>query len=135
MIRETHFVFSHHPFAVDLASAYQLYEIKPDDQFRWVAVRAVWYRRKERITYACTGYLHDLVPVDQDVSNVPAFLIQHTDGRYGGACEGRWDGTRYWGAQEPDVMETHLTLLRLMVDNFPVIPDGYDGWWTFRRVK
>jgi hypothetical protein len=59
------------------------------------------------------------------------FLTQHTDGRYGGDCEGRWDGERYWGAQEPAVIEQHLALLRPMLANYPNIPDGYDGWWRF----
>lgn len=50
---------------------------------------------------------------------------------YGGSCEGRWDGQRYWGAQEPDVMAQHLDLLRPMIVNYPEIPAGYDGWWRF----
>jgi hypothetical protein len=28
-------------------------------------------------------------------------------------------------------MKQHLAVLRPMLENCPVIPDGYDGWWRF----
>lgn len=35
------------------------------------------------------------------------------------------------GAQQPDVTEEHLALLRPMLANYPAVPDGYSGWWRF----
>ncbi|WP_280320112.1 hypothetical protein [Nocardia wallacei] len=117
---------SHRLYAVDL---YGLWE-KWDDHFR---LGAVWYRRRRGVTVACIGELWDSQrPGPRDAIE---FLERHTDGRYGGDCLGRWDGERYWGAQEPEVMAEHLAILRPMVDSYPTIPAGYDGWWTFQAPK
>jgi hypothetical protein len=94
-------------------------------------IRAVWFRRKDRTTGACVGTLWNLFrPAPPDVA---AFLAGSTDGRYGGRCEGRWDGTRYWGAQEPGIMDHHLRLLRPMLDSYPEIPAGFDGWYVYEK--
>jgi hypothetical protein len=72
-----------------------------------------------------------------DLNDPRSVLSADLDGRYGGDCHGRWDGTRYWGAQEPDVIAEHLTVLRPMLDGYaenpkdPPLPAGFDGWWTF----
>jgi len=94
-------------------------------------IRAVWFRRKDRVTGACVGSLWNLFrPAPADVAD---FLARSTDGRYGGVCEGRWDGTRYWGAQEPGIIEHHLRLLRPMLEIYPEIPPGFDGWYVYER--
>jgi hypothetical protein len=83
------------------------------------------------MTAACIGTLWDYArPATADVVD---FLASTTDGRYGGACEGRWDGTRYWGAQEPGIIEYHLRLLRPMLASYPEIPIGFDGWYVYER--
>lgn len=122
MRRESRFVLSHRPYAVDLSGLHV-------DGMR-ARLGAVWYRRRQRVTVACIGYLWDYQ--DATPRTAAEFLARHVDGRYGGTCEGRWDGSRYWGAQEPDVIAQHLQILRPMLDAFPDVPDGYDGWWTFR---
>jgi hypothetical protein len=81
------------------------------------------------VTVACIGTLWDRQP--ERPADAVEFLECHDDGRHGGDCEGRWDGERYWGAQEPGVIERHLDLLRPMLANYPNIPAGYDGWWRF----
>ncbi|WP_030975190.1 hypothetical protein [Streptomyces sp. NRRL S-1824] len=120
MIREDRFLISRRPYAIDLASLI-------DGPVS--AVTAVWFRRKQGATVACIGNLWDTQrPTPKDVAE---FLARHTDGRYGGTCEGRWDGEHYWGAQKPDTIAEHLELLRPMLANYPAIPAGYDGWWRF----
>lgn len=119
-------------YAVDLAGfrVGHPYPASPGEAV-WCSVPAVWFRRKNRLTAACVGYLHDLqreAPTD-----VGEFLARYQDGRYGGVCEGRWDGTRYWGAQEPEVIEAHLQLLRPMLMAYPEVPVSYDGWWVFEH--
>ena len=113
-------------YAVDLGS------LRPDRG--WWKADAVWFRRKDGITAACIGYLHDLQePAPADAAE---FLRRYTDGRNGGQCEGRWDGEGYWGAYEaPEVMAEHLALLRPMLDTYPAIPTGYDGWWKFEGAR
>jgi len=123
MIRDAKFLMSKRLYAVapdSLTLAAKTYH---------VSVRAVWFRRKNGVTAACIGQLWDFqrpAPVD-----AAEFLRRHDDGRYGGHCEGRWDGTRYWGAQEPEVVEQHLALLRPMLAAYPAAPPGFDGWWRF----
>lgn len=142
MIREDDFVMSHKQYAADLSSlnvasrtSYQ------GREYFHGTIRAVWFRRRRRsgygpvVTAVCLGTLWD--SQDTRPADGRAFLERHDDGRYGGDCEGRWDGDRYWGAQEPDVMAEHLDLLKPMLASYeqdpknPALPDGYDGWWRF----
>ena len=103
----------------------------PGSEYQHATVRAVWFRRKERVTAACVGYLRDYMRLP--IPDVADFLARSTDGRYGGVCEGRWDGTRYWGAQEPETIEAHLELLRPMLEWYPDLPDGFDGWYVYEH--
>lgn len=133
MIRETRFVLSHAPYAVALPSfRVEPYDILRDAAMSRIELPAVWYRRKAKTTYACTGYLWSIVRTENAPSDVAEFLAGFTDGRYGGVCEGRWDGKRYWGAQEPKVIDAHLALLTQMLADYPAVPVDYDGWWTFK---
>ncbi|MEU1663620.1 hypothetical protein ABZ547_08390 [Streptomyces sparsogenes] len=135
MIREDRFLISRRPYAVDLSSL-KVGEPTESGHY-WAMVNAVWFRRHSRghgdarriVTVACTGTLRNLQgskPVD-----ARAFLAAYTDGRYGGDCQGRWDGENYWGAQKPEVIEQHLELLRPMLERYPAAPAGWDGWWRF----
>jgi len=122
-------------YAVDLGSLV----LEPSTSgLTHATLRAVWFRRKDRVTAACVGTLWDyLRPIPADPSefltDVADFLARSTDGRYGGRCEGRWDGTRYWGAQEPEIIEAHLRLLRPMLETYPEVPAGFDGWYVYER--
>jgi hypothetical protein len=133
--REDRFLISRKPYAVDLDSLTiaHTYERWDGNLVYRAHVSAVWYRRRKGLTYACIGTLWD--HQDAEPTDAHTFLSAHDDGRYGGACEGRWDGTRYWGAQEPDVMAAHMEILRPMLDSYPVIPTGFDGWWTFQPPR
>lgn len=122
MRREDRFLMSRRPYAVDLGSL-------SVSEHGHSGLAAVWYRRRQGVTYACIGELRTyLRPAPTTAAE---FLARHDDGRYGGDCFGRWDGSRYWGAQAPAVMEAHLAVLRPMLDGFPTVMPGYDGWWTF----
>lgn len=134
MRRETRFLISRKPFAIDLNTITGEQHPRGDRFAFSGSVNALWFRRQSGITRACLGSLklwaHYLTaPLDLDDPH--AVLSADLDGRYGGDCEGRWDGERYWGAQEPDVIEEHLALLRPMLNHFPNVPPGHDGWWTF----
>lgn len=121
MIHDDRFLISRRLYAVDLNSLCVTEHM--------VTLGAVWFRRRNGATVACIGHLWDIQhPAPADAAE---FLQRHDDGRYGGTCEGRWDGERYWGAQEPAVMEQHLNLLRPMLTNYPTIPASHDGWWRF----
>ncbi|MGW7658499.1 hypothetical protein ACWGJ7_42635, partial [Streptomyces tendae] len=121
MIREDKFLISRRPYAVDLSSLRRL-EREPDKTWAWYMVNAVWFRGRKTEPVACIGTLRTIIG-DPAPADARAFLERYTDGRYGGDCEGRWDGENYWGAQKPEVMEQHLALLRPTLASYPVIPD------------
>jgi hypothetical protein len=134
--REDKFVLSHHPYAVDMTSLRTKTNTRGDGTFYyWGRINAVWFRRRRSascgplVTVACIGHLWDYQ--DAEPTTAAKFLAQHDDGRYGGNCEGRWDGARYWGSQDPDEITQHLELLRPMVENYPACPDSHEGWWKF----
>ena len=124
MIRQDRFLIGRTSYAVDPGSLAVV-----QDNSAYCTARAVWFRRRYGVTAACIGKLWDYQ--DPAPADMESFLRRHDDGRYGGECEGRWDGHRYWGAQEPEVMLSHLTVLKPMLKAYPAIPPGFDGWWRF----
>jgi hypothetical protein len=136
MIKEDAFRISHKGYAFDLSSvAGEQHE--RDGKFSYTGfAHAVWYRRKGRNLRACLGTVmlwSHYLPEALDLSDPRAVLSADLDGRYGGDCQGRWNGEGYWGAENPDVMAAHLAVLRPMFNDYPIIPDGYDGWWRFTK--
>lgn len=130
MHRTEAFKFSKRPYAVDPATFTVETHTSIQGTHSWCwEVTAVWFRRRRRTTVACIGRLWGRQTVD--CGGWEGFLTEHTDGRYGGDCWGRWDGINYWGTQNLAVMQEHLKILRPMLDQFPAVPPGFDGWWTF----
>jgi hypothetical protein len=123
MRRVEKFVQSHGPYAVDLSSLRV--------QGRYAEVDAVWFRRRRGTLVACIGHLWD----HQDPpTTVAEFLARHDDGRHGGTTAARWDGSGYWSNGASLLLqEAHLVILRPMLENYPAVPPGYDGWYTFRK--
>ncbi len=138
MKRETKFLISRKPFAIDLTTV--TLEASEHHDAYWLSgsCRAVWYRRKNGTTYACLGTLRlwaHRLREQPDVSTPEAMLSNDLDSRYGGDPDGRWDGTGYWCSEIPDVQQQHLAVLRPMLTDYPSAPDGYDGWWTFQPAR
>lgn len=133
MHREDKFLISRKPYAVDLGS-FRRTERAPDKTWAWYTVNAVWFRGRKTKPVACIGDLHTIID-DPAPADATEFLERYTDGRYGGDCHGRWDGTGYWGAEDLDTQAQHLAILRPMLANYPALPDGYDGWWTFQEPR
>lgn len=136
MIREPGFLISRKPYAVDLTSLTGSRRDTPNGRNPYSydgRIGAVWFRRRKGVTVACIGTLWDLqYPEPADARG---FLERHDDGRYGGDCEGRWDGVSYWGNVTLAEQERHLAILRPMLANFPAVPEGFDGWWTFAAPR
>lgn len=135
MIREDRFLISRKPFAVDLDTLVGSQHPRGDRHAFSGSVNALWFRRQSGITRACLGTLKlfsHYLPAPLDLDDPHAVLAADLDGRYGGDCHGRWDSERYWGAQEPHVQALHLTVLEPMLANYPALPAGHSGWWTFR---
>lgn len=124
MIREDQFRISRRPYAVHLDGGLHVNGSHVD-------LDAVWFRRRNGVTVACIGHLWDIQ--DPCPADGHEFLRRANDGRYGGTCLGRWDGQHYWGEQDIEVMQQHLEILRPMLDNYPAVPPGFDGWWRYER--
>jgi hypothetical protein len=131
VIRDDRFLISRRPYAVDLATLQVgRHERQSGGYYYSGRINAVWYRRRKGITVACIGTLWDLQ--DEEPATARQFLDRYTDGRYGGDCEGRWDGRGYWGAGVSlDVQEEHLAILQPMLADYPTVPVFFDGWWRF----
>lgn len=139
MIKEPKFYISKGLYAVDLSGMLvRTQEVDvPHGRTRRshrVDVPAVWFRRRRGVTVACIGglwaYMSDPAPAD-----VHEALARMDDGRYGGGCEARWDGTGYWGSEIPAERDRHLELLVPMLENYPAVPAGYDGWWRYETDR
>jgi hypothetical protein len=138
MIRESKFLISRKPFAIDLSTVTGKQHERGDCYAFSGTANAVWYRRQNGVTRACLGTLmlfSHYLPEPLDLDDPRAILSADLDGRYGGDCHGRWDGENYWGSQKPFEMDLHLMLLEPMLAHYPVIPDGYDGWWTYQAAR
>jgi hypothetical protein len=134
MIREDHFLISRKPFAIDLATVTGSQQPRGDLTAFSGSANALWFRRKDGVTRACIGSLglwSHYLPAPLDLDDPHAILAADLDGRYGGDCHGRWDGTSHWGNVTLEQQAQHLAILRPMLANNPEIPDGYDGWWRF----
>lgn len=142
MKREDRFLISHAPYAVEPQSLITVERPRmkhKDGQWTvddtvppfWSCeIRAAWFKRKSGVLMACMGTLHTIV-VDKP-TDYADFLTQYADGRYGGDCAARWDGTELWSPETDwDAMVERQKFLAQMLSNYPNIPDSYDGWWTF----
>ncbi|MEU7416737.1 hypothetical protein [Streptomyces antibioticus] len=135
MIRETRFLISRKPYAIDLSTVTGKQHPRGDLHAFSGSANAVWYRRKDGVTRACIGTMmlfSHYLPEPLNLEDPRAVLAAGLDGRYGGDCHGRWDGVGYWGAEDLDVQAQHLATLRPMLADYPSTPPGYDGWWTFQ---
>lgn len=142
MIREEKFLISRKPFAVDLGTLHTESQTVHNEgtaherHLYHGRIDAVWFRRKQGVTYACLGSLglwsQNLRRRIENPEDPIQVLSADLDSRYGGTCYARWDGERYWGSQKPTEQALQLALLEPMLANYPAVPDGYDGWWRFR---
>lgn len=130
MIREGRFRISHNPYAVDLTSLAGTLDTTALTPVYRGTLDAVWFRRHKGRTVACIGQLWDFQ--NSRPADAEEFLARLTDGRSGGRCHARWNGTSYWGDDEHyRDREAHLAILKPMLASYPDIPAGYDGWWRF----
>ena len=128
--REDRFLISHNPYAVDLASLTGTLNPTATGHVYTGTINAVWFRRRKGTAIACIGHLWDFQ--EAQPADAAEFLARLTDGRSGGRCHGRWNGTSYWAEDGHwEEREAHLAILRPMLANRPQAPANYDGWWTF----
>lgn len=134
MIREDKFLISHAPYAVKLDSL-KVTEYTRDSGtcYYGATVESVWFRRKSGVLTSHLGTLWDFQ--NERPADVAAFLQANDDGRYGGDCVARWDGESFWGNVSLDAQTRYLAVLRPMLESYPEVPPGFDGWWTFKGAR
>jgi hypothetical protein len=131
VVKTEKFLISQVPVAVDLAS-YRVLDQHPTRT--WAQLQAVWYRRRKGVTIVSAGVLP--IHVDGRPADVYEALDLYEDNGFGTDCRARWDGKTLWGQADEPTRAGYLALLRPMLDSYPVIPAGFDGWWAFRaRLK
>lgn len=134
MIHTDQFRISDRPYAVDLDTLTTHENMGARGPYWTGGTDAVWFRRRRGVTVAVAGQLHGLIHTAP--ADVRDFLTKNTDGRYGGSAVARWDGSNLWAPQmHRDDQEEYYALLAPMLDAFPAIPHGYDGWWTFNATE
>jgi hypothetical protein len=99
-----------------------------------MTVEAIWFRRKSGVLTAHVGHLWD--SSSDRPADLMAWIENDWDGRYGGNCRARWDGENLWapGLSWDAAAEVH-DILAAALANFPEVPEGFDGWWTYQRPK
>lgn len=134
MHRENEFVLSHAQYAANLDSlrlAYPEYVDEHDWARQSWIVDVVSFRKVKGVVRACAGTVGDH---QDEVPLTGAEFLSRIDGlnRVSVTPTARWDGTSFWCAgQDPDENARYLELLRPMLENFPAVPPGCDGWWRF----
>jgi hypothetical protein len=88
---------------------------------------AVWFKKINGRINACIGYLWDC----SGEENAKEWVENFSDGRHGGSLIAKFDGENYWGEQNIKKQKEYIEILSKMLKNYPEIPDGYDGWYTF----
>lgn len=123
MDRADRFTVSGKLYAVDLAS-FTL------NERRRGSMDAVWYRRKNGVTYANTGRLWGY----GDATTAEGFLDEIGTRVYGPMTHARYGPDGLWtpGAVSPAEMDGYVCLLSPMLTDIPSVPAGFDGWWKFR---
>ena len=127
MIREAAMLVRDKPFAVDRDS----FEVGPEDHPGYCQMAAVWFRRRHGRVTANAGWLRDYQRPEP--AGVTEFLMRYADGRHGGSCAARWDGSTLWCLAGEAERARYLAVLRPMLEGYPALPPGYDGWWRFER--
>ena len=94
----------------------------------YASVEAVWPGRKNGRTTASFGHLGTHGPRSFDE------FIEKIDMRYGGTSYAKWDGDTLItpSGVTQKLHQQYVEMLDAALNNFPAVPDGYEGWY-YRR--
>lgn len=118
-------------YAINI-KAMQTGEVHSTDDGRlicWYKIPAVWYKRKDGVTYACYGEIHAISEKGKSFKQLLAddSLRYITPIVY---LVGRYDGKTFWGETDLDKQRRIIKLLKPMLKEIPSVPLGYSGWYS-----
>lgn len=92
-------------------------------------VDAIWFKKTKGEVAVCSGTLSNY-----DTLNKDDFIAGFKYGRYGGATRYKWNGTEMWSHDNNflDMIKAHEKLDPIL-ENFPNIPHGYQGWYCIKE--
>lgn len=140
MKKQDHFQTSKTLYAVDLNSLkrWQIGTVQLTGKtlYRY-EISTVWFKRRKGLDTANIGTLSEISTqfFCPECREAVLFLEKAMiDSIYGGHCRSRWDGSRLWSNPSLDRkdQEIDFKFLDSMLDRYPEIPVGYDGWWSFK---
>lgn len=120
LVRLDKFTPSKRPYALDLGAYTRSHNR--------LHINAIWAGRKDGRTTASFGSLsaYGIETVEE--------LIEKIDMRWGGDSFAKWDGdiliTPSGVTQK--LHQQYVEMLGAALNNFPAVPDGYEGWY-YRR--
>jgi len=146
-ILEHRFLASKKLYAFDLNSfkAWELPNLTADGYKMWsYSIQAVWFaKRNNGLRAAFFGAIGDTSTARPTADpSIPTtewtrdeFFAHYKGARYGASPYGCWDGQApWWGKDEyrNDFQAQQLAIPKLqdMLNHFPDIPTGYDGWYA-----
>lgn len=92
-------------------------------------VDAIWFKKTRGEIAVCSGTLsnHDTFTKDD-------FIAGFKYGRYGGNTQYKWNGFEMWSHDNNflDMIEAHK-FLDPILENYPDIPVGYEGWYSIKE--
>jgi hypothetical protein len=139
VIREEKFLVSHAPYAVKpetiSINSYELGSSRPGVHMYSGTIEAIWFRRKSGVLSAHYGCLHGHFG-ENEPDGFLDFMAKCDDGRYGGNCWARWDGTYFWAPETIwEVQVIRQAELAKVLASYGEVPDGFNGWWTYKLVE
>lgn len=139
------FVISKKPYAIDRDS----FEVNlastsgaSDPQLvMWkYKIQAIWFRKRSNGRLAAfSGTLSSLSTNRNGGTewSLEDFIAKFDEARYGGDPWGCWDGKGAWwsktAADDYELQQELLSEYKSMLENYPNIPDGYDGWYQLKE--
>lgn len=110
---------------------------KVGDVMHRYSMQAVWFgKRSNGLLAAFSGELWDFSSSrDGGPWNVDDFIQNVKTARYGATPLGCWDGYGAWwskpAADDYALQQEVLPFYQNMLANYPAIPSGYHGWFSF----
>lgn len=144
LIKSDKFYKSKIQFAVDMSSLklkeHRSQWTQPDGSIKvadkinyYGTIRVVYFKKKDGVLSACEGVLWDWC--GEKKLTAEEFLKRVSTKVYGPNCSAKWDGKNLWGQSEIDSILYYRDFLEPILNNYPELPKGYEGWYEWETYN